>query len=258
MRYIWKGSINFALINIPVGLITAAKDRDLKFVLLHKKDLSEIRYARICKKEDKEIPYQEIVKGIEIDGQYKVLSIDEIKEIEGEESNQIEILTFCDADEVDTIYFEKPYFLEPQKGGEKAYVLLRNALLKTNKVAIANFVFKNHFHIAVIKPYENLLVLNRLRYKSQIVDPSKIHVPEAKISASEILLAEKIIKELNGHFKPEKYHDQYLEVMKNALKKKKGTKIHKEQEKTSGATVYDIVGLLKKSLEKPTRKKRAK
>jgi DNA end-binding protein Ku len=253
MRYIWKGTISFGLVNIPVGLLSAAKDREVKFSLLHKKDLSEVRYARICKVEDIEIPYEEIVKGVKHGGKYKIFTPEEIKDIHDEKSNHIEISTFCAADEVDPIYFEKPFFLKAEKGGEKAYLLLKNALVQTDKVAIAHYVLKNHYHIAVIKPYKNILVLNRLRFHSQIIDIKQASPESMRLPTKETDLAVKLIDQLSGHFKPEDYKDKYVETLEKALKKKvgKGQVSPPSAQIGEVAKVYDIMELLKASLEEP-------
>ncbi len=258
MRSLWRGSISFGLINIPVGLISATKP-DMKFVLLHKKDLSEVKYARICKEEGKEIPYDEIVRGIERNGQLKVFSSDEIKKAQSERSDYIEIVTFCDEKEVDAIYFEKPYYLQPEKGGEKAYSLLLNALNKSKKVAVTNFVFKNHPHIGIIKPHNKVLTLITMRYHDQIIDTKNLDV-SAKTSTTEIDLAMKLITELSGHFKPEDFKNPYVTSIESAIKKKrKSVKVvTKVKEKGQEAKVYDIMSLLKESLDKKPKKRASK
>ncbi len=259
MRYIWKGTISFGLINVPVGLVSAAVDHELKFTLLHKKDLSEIRYARICKEEEKEVPYSDIVRGIERGGHYKILSPEDFKSAEAEKTKSIDIATFCDAQEIEALYYDKPYFLKPEKGGTKAYFLLHRALLETGKVAIAQYVFKNHTHIAAIAPYKHLLVLNQMRYHSQIINVSKVELKEPKISAKEVNMAIQLVEQLSGHFKPAQFHDSYVEDLEKTIEKKgKSTKIKPKEKAPKSAKVYDIMELLKASLEKPqSPKKRA-
>ena len=260
MRFIWKGSISFGLINIPVGLVSAARDHELKITLLHKKDLSEIRYARICKEEEKEVSYTEIVRGIKSGDHYKILDPDDFKHAESEKIKTINIDTFCDAREVDSLYYEKPYFLEADREGAKAYSLLHKALEETGKVAIAEYVFKNHTHLAVIKPYKKLLVLNQMRYHSQIIDMSDLEkeLDTQKLPEKEIDMAIMLIKQLSGHFDPIKYHDRYVENLEKIISKK--TKIlsrKKDEKKTKGAQVYDLMALLKASL-KPTNTQKKK
>lgn len=252
MRYIWKGNISFGLINVPVGLFTAVRDHDLKFTLLHKKDLSEIRYARICVAEEKEVPYSEIIKGIEREGHYKILTSEDFKHAEGEKSKNIDIITFCDDDEIDSLYYEKPYFLKPEKNGEKAYFLLHQALIETGKVAVAHYVFKSHTHIAAIRPYKNILVLNQMRFHSQLVNTEDLNIKEdIKVSQKEVDMAKKLIEQLSGNFHADQYHDKYVESLNKTINKKpKNTKIKAEEQNQKPAKVYDIMSLLKASLEK--------
>ncbi len=259
MRYLWKGTISFGLINIPVGVYPASVEHELKFTLLHNKDLSEVRYARICKEEEKEIPYEEIVRGFKKSGHYKVISEEDLKKAEGEKSRVIDIVNFCDEGDVDTIYYSKPYFLKADKGAAKAYFLLEQALKKAKKLAIVRFTFKNHRHLGVIKVYENGLVLNQLRFHSQILS---LEAPEEKVrvSTAEVEVAQKLIAQLSGPFKPEHFHDSYVEDLKKTISKKESKKVitkTKKEEKT--AKVYDIMALLKASLdEKKTSKARAR
>lgn len=260
MRYIWKGNISFGLINVPVGLLAAARDRRLSFTLLHKKDNSAIRYARICVEEEKEVPYEEIVKGIQRGGHYKVLTPADFKAAEGEKSKTIDIALFCDENEVDPLYYEKPFFLKPDKGGEKAYALLHKALSDTGKVAIAQFTFKNHIQLAAIKPYKNLLVLNQMRYDAQIVATKDIEIKNPKVSSKEVDMAKTLIDQLTEPFVASKFHDKYVEKLEKTISKKGVVKVKEEEPEKPTAKVYDIMSLLKESLEggKPKRRTRAK
>ena len=134
MRALWKGSISFGLVNIPVKMYVASREREFKFVMLHKKDLSQIRYARICKTEDKEVPWEDIVKGYEYaPGEFVVLNDEDFKKANLTKSKTIEIIDFVKEDEIDTVYYSKPYFLEPEKNADKPYILLREALKKSKK-----------------------------------------------------------------------------------------------------------------------------
>jgi len=259
MRYIWKGTISFGLINIPVALLSASRDHELKFTLLHTKDLSEIRYARICKEEEKEVPYTEITRGIQRGGKYKVLSPEDFKKAEGEKLKAININTFCDANEVDALYYEKPYFLKADKGAHKAYSLLHRALEETGKVAVAQYIFKNHTHIGVIRPYKHLLMLNQMRYHSQIINIDKLEEEKIKLPAKEIDMAIKLVEQLSGHFNPAEFHDRYVEDLEKIISKKTKTAAIKGEEKLKkGAQIYDMMALLKASLEqeKPTTSKK--
>lgn len=253
MRPIWKGSISFGLVNIPIRLYSASHERELKFSLLHKKDLSEIRYAKICKHEEKEVPYEDIVKGYEKeDGTVVVLTEEDFKKADLEKSKAIEIFDFTLEDEIDPIYFDKPYFLEPEKGAAHAYALLREALIKSQKVAIAKYTFKNHQHLGVIKPYEGVLVLNQMRYHDAIVRHQDLNIPKTeKMPANEMELALELIEKLTKPFHPEKYSDPYVDDLKEIIQRKeKGAKFKtKAAPGKKSAKVEDIMSYLKASLE---------
>jgi DNA end-binding protein Ku len=266
MRPLWKGSISFGLVNIPVKMYTASQEKEFKFKMLHKKDLSEIRYSRICKVEEKEVPWAEIVKGYEYaPGEYVILSDEDFENANLEKSKTIEILHFINEDEINTVFYSKPYFLEPDKTADKAYTLLLDALKKSKKVGIAKFVLHNREHLAVIKPYENAIILNELRYANELKHPSGLDIPEkGKSSAQELSIALKLIDQLTTEFKPNEYKDTYTEEMKKVIEKKaKGKKITpKGQEIKKPTKVHDIMSLLKASLDdekkpkKTTTKKR--
>lgn len=265
---IWKGALSFGLINIPVRVYSASRTRELKFKLLHKKDLSEIRYARICKADGKEVPWEDIVKGYEFQhGDYVVLTEEDFEKANLKKTKSIEILNFADEEEIDTIYFETPYYLEPEKGAEKAYVLLREALKDSKKVAIGRFVVRHHEHLAVIKPHGDILVLNQLRYESEIIDPKKLNIPKKEaLPKKEFEIALELIDKLTKRFKPREYADTYTEEIKQVIKRKaKGKKVTiKKGEMPKSTKVHDIMSLLKQSLEqhkkvsrKPARSRRA-
>lgn len=266
MRSLWKGSITFGLVNIPVKMYVASQEREFKFVMLHKKDHSQIRYARICKTEDKEVPWNEIVKGYEYEpGEYILMDDEDFKKANLKKSKSIEIVDFVKESEIDTVYYSKPYFLEPEKNAEKAYVLLREALQKSKKVGIAKFVIHNREHIAVIKPYEDAIILNELRYNNEVIQPEQLNIPaHQKVSGKELDIALKLIDQLTTAFKPEKYKDTYSDEIKDIIKQKsKGRKVHPKGEEVKPSKVQDIMSLLKASLEeqpkksKPKRKKTA-
>ena len=264
MKSIWKGAISFGLIHIPVRLYSASRTRELKFKMLHKKDLGEIRYARICKVDGKEVPWEEIVKGYEYqEGDYVVLTEQDFESADPKKSKTVEIIDFTDEGAIDTIYFSTPYYLEPQKGAEKAYVLLREALKRSKKVAVGHFVFKQHEHLGVIKPHGDLLVLNQLRYDSELIQPQGLNIPKkTETSKKEIDVALQLIDELTKPFRPEDYFDSYTEKVKEIIKKKsKGEKVAiKKGEAPKSPKVHDIMALLKESLEqhkKKTKKRKA-
>ena len=257
MRALWSGSLSFGLINIPVRIFSAILDHSLNFVMLHNKDLSPIRFARICKADGKEIPYEDIVKGYEDQpGDYVVLVEEDFEQANVKKTKSIEIMDFIDEKEIDTIYYEKPYFLEPGKGADKAYVLLREALKKSKKVALAKFVLHNREHLAVVKPYDQIIILNQLRYNSELKKPDQLQLPASvKTSPQEITMALKLIDQLTGHFEPEKYHDTYTEELENIIEAKaKGKKPRAKGKEPKITPVKDMMRLLKESLEDHHRK----
>lgn len=262
MRALWTGALSFGLIYLPIRLYKASEEHVLSFDLLHKKDLSPIRYARICKADGKEIPYEDIVKGYEYQkGDYVILTEEDFKKVNLAKTKLIEITNFTHESEIDTMLYEKPYYIEPEKQAIKAYTILRESLKQSKKVGITKFVLHNKEHLGVIKPHDNLLVLNQLRFQDEIRLPESLVVPAHKVSNKEIEMAKKLIDHLTTHFKPEKFHDTYTDELKEMIEAKMhGKKGRKKSEKVQKPSrVEDIMSLLKDSLEQhqPHRKKSA-
>lgn len=259
MHSIWQGAISFGLIHIPVRLYSASRSRELKFKLLHQKDRSEIRYARICKTEGKEIPWKEIAKGYEYKkGSYIVLTEEDFEKANVKKSKTIEVLDFTAEGQIETMYFEAPYYLEPEKGASKAYALLREALKKSKKVAVARFVFQHHEHLGVIKPHGDLLVLNQLRYSAEIIDPKPLNIPKKEhVSEKEVAIALKLIDELTRPFKIQHYSDTYTDELKSLIKRKaRGKRVAIKKEKVEKAPkIHDMMSLLKDSLKQSKKRK---
>lgn len=221
--------------------------------MLHKDDHAPIRYARICRKDGEEIPWNDIVKGYEYrDGDYVVLTKKELKAIDAEKTQTIDIQQFVNEDDIDIRYFEKPYYLEVVKGGEKAYALLRGALEKSGKLALAKFVLHEREHIAAIKPVGRALVLNQMRFPTDLREPGELHFPTEKdVSEKELEMALKLIKQETKPFIPEDYHDTYTDELEEMIKAKtKGKKpkpVSTKAPKETSAT--DIMSALKASLK---------
>ncbi len=258
MRAMWSGSISFGLVNIPVRLYSAVGgEAKLEFDLLHEKDMSPIRYAKVCKVEGEEVPNEEIVKGYEYeDGQYVVMTDDDFQRADVTLTHSIEIEDFVEETEIDDIYFDKPYYLEPDKGAAKPYALLREALRKSGKVGIARFVLRNREHIAAVKPSGDLLVLNQLRYQSEIREPEGLKLPESgEAKEKEIELALALIDKLTDHFKPEKYTDRYTTELKRVIEEKSQGRVPVARgEEPKPTEVVDLMSVLKKSLEQKSDK----
>ena len=227
MRAIWKGSIAFGLVHIPVNLYPATESQGISSNLLHKKDNSRIRYQRVSEATGKEVPAEEIVRGYEVErNNFVVISDDELKEAAPEKSAAIEIQEFVNESQIPTLFFEKPYYLEPDKGAGKAYALLREALAKSGKVGVAQFVLRNRESLCVLKAQGNALTLNTLRFASEIRSTDELRLPvNEKLVPNEVNLALKLIEGMTAEFDPAKYHDTYTEDVKKLIEDKaKGQK----------------------------------
>lgn len=251
MRPIWTGSISFGLVNIPVRLFSGVNPREgIDLDMLHKDDKSPIRFARICRKDGEEVPWDDIVKGYEYqDGDYVVLSQKELDELEPEKTQTIDIQQFVREGEIDVRYFEKPYYLEPIKGGEKAYQLLHSALEQTGKLALAKFVIHQRQHLGAIQPVGRALVLNQMRFPTDLRQGTNLNLPDGTIPKEEVKVAIKLIDQETRHFVPEDFRDTYTEELEELIKaKSKGQKpvkrsVHHE------TSSKDLMSALKASLK---------
>lgn len=253
MKAIWKGSVAFGLVNIPINVYPASEEHALEFRMLHKKDLSPIRFARICKGEDKEVPYSDIVKGYEYEkGEFIVIDNEDFKAADAKKTSTIEIQHFTDVSQIDPIYYEKPYYLEPDKKAGKAYKLLSEALFKSKKVAIANFVFRNREHIGVILPLKEGLLLMQMRYHVEIRPFEQLELSKEKISAQELKMALTFIDQLTKPFEPEKHHDTYVEELMAVIEQKmKGKKPPRKAKAAKPSyEARDLMNLLQESMKK--------
>jgi DNA end-binding protein Ku len=253
MRAIWSGAISFGLVNIPVKLYSGTSaERSLDLDMLSKKDMAPIRYARISTASNKEVEWKDIIKGYEIEkGKYVVITDEDFKKASPEKTNTVEILQFVHEKEIDPIYYEKPYYLVPDKGAAKPYTLLLKALEKANKVAVATCVLRNREHIFTIKPMgEEILLLEQLRYASQINEKPDVKSIHAKVTPQEISLALKLIDQLTEKFKPESFKDTYTDTMKKIIEAKaQGKKIATPRVEKKTAAVKDLMSVLKESLQ---------
>src|SRR3954471_22444939 len=222
MRAIWKGSISFSLINIPIALYPATRREELKFRLLRESDLSPVNYKRVAEADGKEVPWEQIVKGYEYEkGKFIVLKEEDFKRADIEATQSVEILDFVELEEIDPIFFDKPYYLEPEKRGEKAYALLREALKKTGKVGIAKVVIKTRQHLAAVKPEKNLLVLELMHFSEEIIDTAELKVPaNPSLGAKELDMATDLIEKMSNQWEPGKYVDDYREALLEVIHEK--------------------------------------
>lgn len=260
MRSMWSGSISFGMVNIPIKLYSPVKSNELSFNLLHKSDYSPIRYAKICRADGHEIAQEDIVKGFQYQkGDYVVLTDEDFEKADPKKTKSIEIVSFVNEDEIDSIYFEKPYYIEPEKVAKKAYALLRIALEKSKKVAVGKFVLKNREHLVIIKPYKNGIVLDQIRFEDDIDDMSELNISDVETNKKELELAMAIIKQLSAPFKPSQFKDTYREEMEDIIEKKIEGKVPAvETHAPEPTTMKDLMSALKESLEKAQKPERTK
>ena len=262
-RAIWKGSISFGLVNIPIALYPATRREELKFRLLRKSDLSPVNYKRVAEKDGKEVSWDQIVKGYEYEkGKYVVLKEEDFERIDLEATQTVDIQDFVDQEEIDPMFFYKPYYLEPQKGSDKAYTLLRDALKDSNKVGIAKVVIKTRQYLAGVKPEDGTLVLELMHFADELADPGKLHVPKkTEVGKREMNMAKSLIDSMSSKWNPEKYKDDYREALMEVIEEKVeagGKEIEEKPKKAPKPTkVIDLISVLQKSLEQTGGKKKA-
>ena len=259
MRPIWSGSISFGLVNIPVKLVSAVQSEEIDFDMLSKKDMAPIRYARIDTKTDEEVPWKEIVKGFQYaKGKYVIVEEEDFQKASPEKSKSIDIVQFVKQEEIDPILYEKPYYIIPAKGGEKAYRLLLKALDKSGTIGIAEFMLRNREHVCAVKAHNDVLLLNQMRYQEEIREVPEVEAPaKEKITEKELELAMKLVEQLTEKFNPAAFKDTYISELKKIIKAKaagKQIRIAEEPKKTTGA-VKDLMEILKQSLNTGTKKR---
>lgn len=258
---IWKGSISFGLLNIPVSLQKAQEGKDLSFSMLDEKDLSPIKYKKINAKDGKEVPWERIVKGYQYEkGQFVIMSKDDLKAANPKATQTIDIEDFVQATEIDLMFLDKPYYLVPQKTGIKGYFLLVEALKKTGKVAIAKIIIRTKMHLAMVMAKDKYLVLELLRFGHEVLDVDEVEylsdIQKPKFSPKEIKMAEELIDGMTSKWNPDQYKDTYnddvMKIIKMKVKAGKGREIEwdlPKEERGNTGKVVDLMPLLKKSLE---------
>ncbi len=258
MRPIWTGAIGFGLVNIPVKLYSATESSTLDLDMLDKKDHSNIRFMRVNEKTEKEVKWENIVKGFKLpNDEYVVLDEKDFEKANAKKTKTIEITEFVNEKDIESLYYETPYYLEPDKSGARAYALLREALLKTGKVGISTFVMRNKEALAILRANEKVIILNRIRFEEEIRDTTDLSLPaKTAVKANELKMAVSLIDQLSGKFDISKYKDTYsADLMKVIKAKAKGTKLKEPKLKVVHSKTKDIMSQLKASLETPKRKK---
>jgi DNA end-binding protein Ku len=261
MASIWKGSITFGLVNIPVELKTAVRSDHISFRMLHGEDLSPIKYERVCSAEGEPVPWNEIVKGYEYEkGKFVVITDEDFKTAAVEQSHTIDILDFVQQDEIDPRYFETPYYLVPGKGGEKPYALLREAIRKSGAVGVGKIIIRQSQHLVAVKVIGDAMVLEIMRFANELVDASEYNFPgRDAVRPQELQMAQQLIDNLAEPFDPTRYTDDYRENLMKVIKAKmKGKKVKLETpEETRDSGVLDLMSRLRASLEEGSGKKGA-
>jgi DNA end-binding protein Ku len=256
MRSIWSGSISFGLVNVPIKLFTATESSTLDLDMLDSKDHSNIKFKRVNENTGREVPFKEIVKGYNYEGEYVVLEDEDFVAASPEKTKTIEIMNFVKEDEIDSIYYEAPYYLEPTKAAQHAYAILRDALIASKKVGLASFVLRNKETLAIVKPMEKVLVLNRIRFEHEIRDYKGLELPDAtKTKTKEIDIALKLIDQLTEEFDISKYKDTYTEKLLEVIEAKaKGKKPKAKKMKVVHKRSENLMETLKASLEQKRKK----
>ena len=251
MRSIWTGAIGFGLVNIPVKMYSATETSTLDLDMLDKKDHSNIQFKRVSERTGKEVKWEDIVKGYRLpNDEYVVLSPKDFEAAAAEKTRIISITDFVKEEEIDSMYYETPYYLEPEKSGVHAYALLREALLKSKKAGVASFVMRNKETLAILRASDKAIILNRIRFEEEIRDPSGLNLPaKTGVKPNELKMAISLIDQLSGKFDISQYKDKYsAELLKVIKAKAKGRKIKQPEMKIVYSKAQDLMEQLKASL----------
>jgi DNA end-binding protein Ku len=251
MRPIWTGAIGFGLVNIPVKIYSATKTSNIDLDMLDKKDHAHIKYQRVNENSGKEVPWDNIVKGYKLDNEYIVLEDKDFEAASAKKTKTIEISDFVKEEEISSLYYETPYYLEPDKSGTRPYKLLLEALKKTKKVGVSTFVMRNKEALAILRPDNNVIVLNKIRFEEEIRNPEELSLPvNTEVKPAELKMAISLIDQLTGKFDISKYKDTYNEELLNLIKAKAGgKKINAPEMKVVHSKTQDLMDQLKASLE---------
>jgi DNA end-binding protein Ku len=254
MRALWKGTINFGLVTIPVSLYPAIKREELKFRLLRKSDLSPVNYKRVAEADGKEVPWDQIVKGYEYErGKFVIIKDEDFARADIEATQTVDIINFVALAEVDPLLFYKPYYLEAGKGGDKAYVLLRDALGDSGKIAIALVVIRTRQHLAAVKPQKKGLMLELMHFPEELLGAAQFKAPAEKaVGKAELQMAKQLIQSMSSEWKPEQYTDKYHKALEKIIEQKiehGGEETPAPAKKKTPTNVVDLASVLQKSIE---------
>lgn len=262
MRSMWKGLISFGLVNIPVALYSAVEDKQLHFNQLHKEDGGRISYKKVCKECGKDLEAEEIVRGYEFEkDRYVTLSEEELDKFASVASRAIAMQQFVDAAEIDAIYLDKTYYLGPDEAGKMPYALLVEALKRAKKVGVAKMVMRDKEYLAVIRPVDQVLVLNTMHYPDEIRKPEGIGLPssEVQLGDRELEMADLLVKSMSGDFQPAEFHDTYRDELLEMIRTKaEGAEYQPVEAKLLPTNVIDLVARLKASIDQAGEQKKVK
>lgn len=249
MRAIWSGSISFGLINIPVALLSASTSDGLNFDLIHKSDYCPINYARVCRSTGKEIPYSEIARAYQYKkGKYVIVEDEDFEKANVKKYRSVQILNFVPTEEIDRIYFEKPYYLKPDDSSDRAYFLFNKTLRESKKSALGKFILRNREHLCLIEPRGKYLMLYQLRFAQEIKEPD-FEIEQVELTQKEEALAISLVNSLSQEFDLKIYRDTYTDELKNLIEQKARGEEIKVPEPISKVQIPDLMKALEESLK---------
>ncbi len=262
-RTLWKGAISFGLVHIPVGLYSAEKRNSFDLTMLDRRSMKPVGFKRYNKETGEDVPWDDIVKGYEYEkDRYVVLTEEDFKRANVEATQTVDILSFVNRDEIGPMYYETPYYLAPDKRGHKGYALLRETLTQTGKIGIANVVIRTRQYVAALIPYKDVILMNTLRYPSELRDTDDLEVPssnlkEVGVSSREVEMARRLVEGMSASWKPEEYRDTYHEDLLALIEKRVQAgqtemvtePLPDEEKRPAKGEVVDLMALLKKSVE---------
>jgi DNA end-binding protein Ku len=261
MRSIWRGTISFGLVSVPVRMFTATESKELRFHFLHKKDLTPIAYEKVRRDDREPVDPDEIVRGFEIEkGRYVPLEEEDIDRLDIELTHSIDICDFVSLEEIDPVFFRKAYYLLPDQGAEKPYRLLVRALEETGKVGVAKVVIRNKQHLACLRTYEGRLLLETMYYADEVRKPEAFdgNLGTAKLQKAEVEMAKSLVENLSDAFKPEKYDDQYRKELLDLIRAKAEGQPLPEPQEEEGGEVVDLMAALRESVERTKKQRKPK
>jgi len=261
MRAIWKGAISFGLVNVPIGLYAATRTDDLTFHMLRRQDLSRIQHKRVAAADHQEVPWEDVVKGYEYEkGKHVIMHEEDFLRVDVAAAQTVHILDFVNQDEVNPIFFQKPFYMAPEKGGEKAYALLRQVLEEHGVIGISKVVLRTRQHLAAVKAQDGVLILELMHFQAELVDPRELHIPShVRLGTREVDMAARLVERMTARWDPERYSDDYRAGLMKVIEAKvaAGGELPPLSKARKARKVDQLVDVLRESLEGGRPAKRA-